>query len=109
MSDSKERRSSYFRFRSVHLLILPCLLSLSIFSIGADMFGWLKKKDAYLCPEVKGVVKENGIPVANIQVSRQLIYMDDKKRLNHVITDSSGLFTFPEIIIQSRIARNPLF
>ncbi|WDE02385.1 DUF6795 domain-containing protein [Thalassomonas actiniarum] len=108
MSDYKERSSSYFRFRPLYLLLVPCLFALSVFSMGADMFAWFKKKEAYLCPEVKGVVKEYGKPVAKIKVLRQLIYMDDKKRLDHAVTDFNGSFSFPEVIIQSRIASNPL-
>ncbi|WP_281557872.1 DUF6795 domain-containing protein [Thalassomonas sp. RHCl1] len=72
------------------------------------MFGWFKKKEAYLSPEVKGVVTENGQPVANIQVSRLLIYVDEVERIDHVKTDDKGQFYFPEKTIMSRIAVNEL-
>lgn len=108
MSDYMERSSSCFRFRPLYLLIVPCLFALSVFSMGADMFGWFKKKEAYLSPEVKGVVKENGQGVANIQVSRLLIYIDEVERIDHAKTDDKGQFYFPEKMIMSRIAANEL-
>ena len=69
---------------------------------------WFKKKEAYLSPQVKGVIKENGTPLANIKVSRQLIYIDEVERVDHVKTDDKGQFYFPEKTIMSRIASNPL-
>ena len=103
-----ERKTSVFSFRSAFFIITPILLCLSFISEGVDMFGWFKKKQAYLSPIVQGVVKENGKPVANIQVSRQLIYMDNVKRIDYVETDEQGQFYFPEKTIMSRIAANPL-
>ena len=73
------------------------------------MFGWLnwfRKKEAYLCPKVKGVVKENGIPVPNTKVIRQLIYIDEQVRIDHVLTDKNGNFSFPAKTIMSRLASN---
>lgn len=78
------------------------------FSEGVDVFGWFKKKEAYLSPVVKGVVKEQGKPFANIQVARELIYMDDLQGLDYAETDAEGQFYFPEKTIMSRIAANPL-
>ena len=103
-----ERKPSVFSFRSAFFIITPILLCLSFISEGVDMFGWFKKKQAYLSPIVQGVVKENGKPVANIQVSRQLIYMDDIERDDYAETDEKGQFYFPEKTIMSRLASNPL-
>ena len=75
------------------------------------MFAWLdwfKKKEAYLSPQVKGVIKENGTPVANIKVIRRLIYIDEITRTDYAETDDKGQFYFPEKTIMSRIASNPL-
>ena len=107
MVKDMERNTSIFSFRSAFLVIIPVLLGLSFFSEGVDMFGWFKKKQTYLSPIVKGVVKENGKAVANIKVSRQLIYMDEVERDDTAETDDKGQFYFPEKTIMSRIAANP--
>ena len=97
-----ERKTSVFSFRSAFFIIIPILLCLSFISEGVDMFGWFKKKQAYLSPIVQGVVEENGKQLANIRVSRQLIYMDDIERDDYAETDEQGQFYFPEKTIMSR-------
>lgn len=107
MFKRKERASSKYLFRLPLLLIIPFLCYLPFTSIGEDMFGWLnwfKKKEAYLSPIVKGVIKENGKPVANLQIIRELIYIDEVVRVDHATTDEKGHFFFPEKKIMSRYA-----
>ena len=111
MCKRKESARPTVRFRAALLLFIPLLWCFPFLSAGADMFAWLdwfKKKEAYLSPQVKGVIKENGTPLANIKVSRQLIYIDEVERVDHVETDDKGQFYFPEKTIMSRIASNPL-
>ena len=76
-------------------------------SQGVDMFGWFKKQDVFLCSEVNGVVTENGKPVANIEITRSLMYIDAKDHIDVAITDDTGHFHFPQKSIRSSIPSKP--
>ncbi len=43
------------------------------------MFGFFKKYDAHLSPEVSGKILLNGQPLAGVKVERELCYIDEKK------------------------------
>ncbi|NMM41204.1 hypothetical protein [Pseudoalteromonas arctica] len=52
------------------------------------MFSWFrKKKEVFLSPEVNGVVTENGTPIANLEIIRSLIYIDEKVRRDIATTE----------------------
>tara|TARA_R110002050_G_scaffold299983_1_gene467210 strand:- start:1382 stop:2029 length:648 start_codon:yes stop_codon:yes gene_type:complete len=111
----KRKESGRFGLPTAYLVTITFLASLSFpfYSTGveADMFSWFglfKKKEVYLSPEVKGVIKENGKAVAQIQVTRQLIFIDEVERIDHAETDDKGQFYFPEKTLMSRMASNPL-
>ncbi|QLE83689.1 DUF4198 domain-containing protein [Shewanella sp. Scap07] len=98
------------RLRLHRRLMLLGLLAIAypILSHGVDMFGWFKKKEVFLSSEVKGVITKNGTPVANLEVTRSLMYIDEKDHIDVVITDSAGYFHFPRKTIKSSIP-NRLF
>lgn len=90
--------------RFVVLLILVCAVIFPVISQGEDMFSWFrKKKEVFLSPEVKGIVTENGQPVANLEIIRSLIYIDEKVHRDAAITDENGRFHFPKKTILSSI------
>lgn len=74
--------------------------------VNADMFGWFKKYDVHLSPEVHGTVKLNGQPLANLKVFRELDY--DKSYTDHALTNAKGEFYFPAKNIRSRQPGNKL-
>jgi hypothetical protein len=90
------------------ILLVFLALAYPILSHGVDMFGWFKKKEVFLSSEVNGVITENGTPVANLEVTRSLMYIDEKDHLDVAITDSKGHFHFPQKSIRSSIP-NRLF
>ncbi|WP_259398988.1 MULTISPECIES: carboxypeptidase-like regulatory domain-containing protein [unclassified Pseudoalteromonas] len=68
------------------------------------MFSWSrKKKEVFLGPEVNGIVTENGAPIANLEIIRSLIYIDEKVRRDIATTDEDGRFHFPKKTILSSI------
>lgn len=71
------------------------------------MFGWFKKQDVFLCSEVNGVVTENGEPVANIEITRSLMYIDAKDHIDVAMTNDTGHFYFPQKSIRSSIPSKP--
>ena len=71
---------------------------------GANMFSWFrKKKEVFLSPEVNVVVTDNGTPVANLEIIRSLIYIDEKIHRDTANTDQNGRFHFPKKTIFSSI------
>ncbi|MBB1364765.1 hypothetical protein H5125_21840, partial [Shewanella sp. SR44-4] len=58
------------------ILLVFLALAYPILSHGVDMFGWFKKKEVFLSSEVNGVITKNGNPVANLEVTRSLMYID---------------------------------
>ena len=105
------KRSSLSRHRFTLLLfscvLIICALAFPLISQGVDMFGWFKKQEVFLSSEVKGVVTENGKAVANLEITRSLMYIDGKDHLDIAITDSTGHFTFPRKSIRSSIPSKP--
>ncbi len=78
--------------------LLIALIAISFYSLGSDtMTLFAKKVPINLSPEISGVIKDNGKPVAHIEVERSVYlnftgdYYTDK-----VLTDSNGQFHFPE-------------
>ncbi|MDI4652471.1 MULTISPECIES: DUF6795 domain-containing protein [Pseudoalteromonas] len=67
------------------------------------MFGLFKKYDVHLCPEVRGRILDNGIPVIGLTVQRWLGYTDEVEREDLTTTDESGHFYFPEYNIRSKL------
>ncbi|MED5525647.1 MAG: DUF6795 domain-containing protein [Pseudomonadota bacterium] len=47
-----------------------------------------------LCPEVRGTVKNKGVPLAGIEVTRSLVY-SGKETLDTCKTSEDGSFSFP--------------
>ena len=88
-------------------VLIICALSFPLISQGVDMFGWFKKQEVFLSSEVEGVVTENGKAVANLEITRSLMYIDGKDHLDIAITDSTGHFTFPRKSIRSSIPSKP--
>jgi len=61
---------------------------------------YFKKYDVHLSPEVHGSVRNNGVPLQNVEVYRSLDY--DKNYRETTRTDSNGQFSFPVKVIKSR-------
>ena len=96
-------KSSYSP-RFIILLILVCVIIFPAISQGEDMFSWFKKKkEVFLSPEVNGIVTKNGTPVANLEIIRSLIYIDEKVHRDTASTDQNGRFHFPKKTILSSI------
>jgi hypothetical protein len=86
------------------LLILFCAIVFPPLSQGEDMFSWFrKKKEVFLSPEVNGVVTENGIPIADLEIIRSLTYIDGVERLDSVMTGDDGRFHLSKKTILSSI------
>ena len=98
------KSSLFYNPRFIILFIIACAIVFPAISQGEDMFSWFrKKKEVFLCPEVNGVVTENGTPVANLEIIRSLIYIDEKVRRDIATTDEDGRFHFPKKTILSSI------
>ncbi|WOC25259.1 hypothetical protein LY624_11750 [Pseudoalteromonas sp. N1230-9] len=68
------------------------------------MFSWFrKKKEVFLCPEVNGIVAENGQPITNLEIIRALTYIDGVERRDTVTTGKYGHFHFPKKTILTSI------
>lgn len=80
------------------LLVQASLLSTQAV---AGMFGFLKRYDVHLSPEVHGSVTLDGKPMANLEVYRELHY--GKNYIDKTVTGSDGRFSLPEKNIRSRI------
>ncbi len=105
--NTRRKISSLSRPHFTLLFLILCLLAYPMISQGVDMFGWFKKQDVFLCSEVNGVVTENGKPVANIEITRSLMYIDAKDHIDVAITDDTGHFHFPQKSIRSSIPSKP--
>jgi len=67
--------------------------------VSAGMFGFGKKTEVHLSPEVKGSITRNGEPVPGAEVYRTLDY--DKEYFEQTFTDKEGRFGFPETNVRS--------
>ena len=96
-------KSSYSP-RFITLFIFVCMIIFPAISQREDMFSWFKKKkEVFLSPEVNGVVTKNGAPIANLEIIRSLMYLDEIDRRDTAITDEDGRFHFPKKTIFSSI------
>ena len=62
--------------------------------VSAGMFGFGKKTEVHLSPEVNGIVTLNGTPIKGAQVVRTLDY--DQEYREERVTGADGRFDFPE-------------
>lgn len=79
--------------------VLGVVLLLVISEVSAGMFGFGKKYDVHLCPEVKGSISIDGKPVAGLTIMREVIY--DDAHVETVETDEDGSFYFPSLAVRS--------
>ena len=94
--------------KSLMLVLFGSTLFYSIFSqqVMADMFSWFKKYDVHLSPEIRGTIKLDGQPLANLTVFRELDY--DGSYTDSTNTNADGQFFFPAKNIRSRQPGNKL-
>lgn len=95
-------------FRKKAFLLPIAALSFLVFivfsqQVMADMFGWFKKTEVQLSPEVNGTVTLNGKPVAGATIQQSLSY-GDKEFNDHAITDAEGRFKFPAKSAKFRVS-----
>jgi len=101
------KRSLLTRPRFILLSLISCLLAFPLIGQGINMFGWFKKQEVFLSSAVNGVVTKNGEAIANIEVTRSLMYIDAKDHVDIAMTDNNGKFTFPAKSIRSSIPSKP--
>ncbi|MCA0935828.1 hypothetical protein LCL85_09835 [Vibrio alginolyticus] len=83
------------------------ILALALFSVGASAMFWpFKKYDVEMSPEVRGVIKLDGVPQAGLTVYRELFYEGYKK--GKILKDDTqtkelGEFSFSSMTIRSRM------
>ncbi|UMM02517.1 DUF4198 domain-containing protein [Vibrio campbellii] len=81
------------------------ILALALFSVGASAMFWpFKKYDVEMSPEVRGVIKLDGVPQAGLTVYRELYYEGYKK--GKTLTDKArtneyGEFSFDPVTVRS--------
>ncbi|WP_105181473.1 DUF6795 domain-containing protein [Pseudoalteromonas sp. T1lg21] len=98
------KKSITNKITHIILALSACVIISTAIGQGDDMFSWFrKKKEVFLSPEVNGIVTENGQPVANLEIIRSLIYIDEKVHRDTAITDENGCFHFPKKTILSSI------
>lgn len=98
------KKSITNKITHIILALSTCVIISTAIGQGDDMFSWFrKKKEVFLSPEVNGIVTENGQPVANLEIIRSLIYIDEKAHRDTAITDENGCFHFPKKTILSSI------
>ncbi|WP_217874670.1 DUF6795 domain-containing protein [Pseudoalteromonas shioyasakiensis] len=98
------KKSITNKITHIILALSACVIISTAIGQGDDMFSWFrKKKEVFLSPEVNGIVTENGQPIANLEIIRSLMYLDEIDRRDTAITDEGGRFHFPKITIFSSI------
>ncbi|WDE12126.1 DUF6795 domain-containing protein [Thalassomonas haliotis] len=105
-SNSKKNKLTFPLVACLLLLLLTLFTVIFPTEGMADMFGFFKKYDVHLCPEVKGQILNQGKPLAGEKVIRYLNYVDRKERFDHAITDETGRFSLPEVNIRSKMPGN---
>lgn len=89
--------------------LLICMMMLFTFGYVAEgvagMFGFGKKVDVFLCPEVHGQITLNGEPLSGVKVMREVVY--DDEFVDYAVTSGSGAFTFGELHTRSRTPGRP--
>lgn len=82
-------------------------LALALFSLGAYAMFWpFQKYDVEMSPEIRGVIKLDGVPQSGLTISRELFYEGYKKGqtiLEETQTNEQGGFSFPAMTIRSRL------
>ncbi|WDE05161.1 hypothetical protein SG34_028350 [Thalassomonas viridans] len=105
--NSKDNYRTKLKFALKGSLLIFLILSIATITKGmADMFGFFKKYDVHLCPEVKGQIFNQGKPLAGEKIIRYLSYVDYKDRFDHTFTDEEGRFSLPEVNIRSKLPGN---
>ncbi|WP_045455355.1 DUF6795 domain-containing protein [Vibrio campbellii] len=81
------------------------ILALALFSVGASAMFWpFKKYDVEMSPEVRGVIKLDGMPQAGLTVYRELYYEGYKKGktlTDEARTNEYGEFSFDPVTVRS--------
>lgn len=96
MINPKRRKPALaIAFTALALILIPLTPS----QVMADMFGFLKRYDVHLSPEVHGRITLDGEPMAGLTVYREMFY--EKRRVDTTNTDSDGFFNFPQKDIKS--------
>ncbi|SBS26329.1 hypothetical protein MSP8886_00572 [Marinomonas spartinae] len=67
----------------------------------------LFKKEACMCPQIKGRAVLNGKPLSNVTVTRSLNYYGIALYQDYAETDNNGVFSFPKYSVFSFFANNP--
>lgn len=80
-------------------VVVGVFLFLLISEVSAGMFGFGKKYDVLLCPEVKGSISINGQPVEGLTIMREVIY--DDPHVETAETREDGSFYFPPLNVRS--------
>ena len=78
-----------------------CLAMFFSMQVEASMFGWFKRYDVHLSPDVYGVLTYQGAPLAGVTVYRELDY--DRSYTDKAVTDGAGRFVFAARNIRSRL------
>lgn len=84
---------------SRYRIAIGVFLLLVISEVFAGMFGFGRKYDVFLCPEVKGAITIDGKPVEGLTIMREVIY--DEAHVETVKTAEDGSFYFPSLSIRS--------
>ncbi|MGY5582780.1 carboxypeptidase-like regulatory domain-containing protein [Vibrio cincinnatiensis] len=90
----------------IFMLALALMLTFTCLSAEAGVFGWLKKTELELSPEVKGTITLHEKPVVGAIVHRLLSY-GDREFNDKVTTDANGQFNLPAK--KARIRVSPMF
>ncbi|MCG3734144.1 carboxypeptidase-like regulatory domain-containing protein [Vibrio cincinnatiensis] len=90
----------------IFMLALALMLTFTCLSAEAGVFGWLKKTELELSPEVKGTITLHEKPVVGAIVHRLLSY-GDREFNDKVTTDTNGQFNLPAK--KARIRVSPMF
>ncbi|KUM55157.1 DUF6795 domain-containing protein [Rheinheimera sp. EpRS3] len=80
---------------------LGLILSVLATNVEAGVFGWLKRTEIQWSPEIHGVITEQGRPVVNMRVTRELYYQD-KKYSDTATTNADGQFFFTKKTLKVR-------
>ena len=89
------------RRNTLACIVMLSLLFFSNTSAEAGVFGWFKKIEVHVSPEIKGAVMLHGKPQANMQIKRGTFF-EDSWSWDSTRTDAEGHFYFAEKVIQAR-------
>lgn len=86
-------------------VLTPIFLLLLASEGAADMFGWFKRYDVLLTPEIEGRISLDGHPLKGVKVFREVTY--DKVHLDSQLTDEEGVFRFSDLSTKSSTPGKP--